>query len=164
MSGHLARLRSRAYGADGSRRDSSDDGQVMLLSLAFGLLAILLVCVVVSATAVHLERKRLLAVADLAALEAADAADLGRYYAPMPGDATVPLTPEDVRASVEAYLRDAPAAARFDELEVVEATTTDGQTVVVTLRAVADVPLLNVAMAAWSDGVELVVTSRARAD
>ena len=40
----------------------------------------------------------------------------------------------------------------------------DGRTVVVTLRAVAGVPLVNVATAAWSDGVELVVTARARAD
>lgn len=150
-------LRARARG---------DDGQVMLLSLAFGLLAIVLVGVVVSATAVHLERKRLLALADLAALEAADAMDPGRYYAEPSGEPDVPvtLTPEEVEAAVEAYLADAPGASRFADLEVLEATTPDGRTVIVTLHAVADVPLLNVATAAWSDGVELVVTARARAD
>ena len=148
-------------------RGARDDGQVMILALAFGLLAILLVGVVVSATAVHLERKRLLAVADLAALEAADAMDPARYYRDEPVDAggsPVTLTPADVSAAVESYLRTAPAAARFDDLQLVEATTRDGRTVVVTLRAVADVPLLSVATAAWSDGVELVVTARARAD
>lgn len=138
----------------------------MILALAFGLLAILLVGVVVSASAVHLERKRLLALADLAALEAADAMDADRYYAfaPPADGAAVELTPADVRAAVDAYLLDAPAAAGLRDLEVVEATTEDGRTVVVTLRAVADVPLLSVVTAAWSDGVELVVTARARAD
>lgn len=157
----MSRLRAALRG-----RAAGDDGQVMLLALAFGLLAIVLVGVVVSATAVHLERKRLLALADLAALEAADALDPGRYYAAPPGgqDAPVSLTPADVRTAVEAYLAAAPAASRFTELEVVEATAEDGRTVVVTLRAVADVPLLNAATAAWSDGVELVVTARARAD
>lgn len=150
-------LRARARG---------DDGQVMLLALAFGLLAILLVGVVVSATAVHLERKRLLALADLAALEAADAMEPDRYYAAPPDDpgAPVSLTPAEVRDAVEAYLADAPAAGRFADLEVVEAGTEDGRTVVVTLRALADVPLLSAATAAWSDGVGLVVTARARAD
>ena len=157
----MSRLRAALRG-----RAAGDDGQVMLLSLAFGLLAILLVGVVVSATAVHLERKRLLALADLAALDAADAMDPARYYAAPPGepDAPVDLTPAEVRAAVEDYLRQVPAAARFGDLEVVEASTEDGRTVVVTLRAVADVPLVSAATAAWSDGVELVVTSRARAD
>ncbi len=156
----MNRLRTALRG-----RAAGDDGQVMLLSLAFGLLAILLVAAVASATAVHLERKRLLALADLAALEAADAMDPGRYYAASTGEpARVTLTPAQVRASVEAYLADAPAASRFDGLEVAEATTADGRTVVITLRAVADLPLLTTATAAWSDGVELVVTARARAD
>lgn len=146
-------------------RVDGDDGQVMILALAFGLLAILLVTVVVSATAVHLERKRLLALADLAALEAADAVDPARYYgAPGPQDVLLPLTEEDVRASVEEYLSTAPAAVAFEDLEIVRATTEDGRTAVVTLRAVARLPLLSVATAGWSDGVELVVTSRARAD
>lgn len=151
------------------RRTRGDDGQVMILALAFGLLAILLVGVVVSATAVHLERKRLLALADLAALEAADAMSLDGYYAGPPGPDPAPrapvlLTPDDVRGAVDAYLERAPAATRFRDLEVVSATTDDGRTAVVTMRATADVPLLSAATAAWSDGVELLVTARARAD
>lgn len=146
------------------RRRRDDDGQVLVLALAYGLLAILLVAVIVSATAVHLERKRLLALADLAALEAADALDPAAYYAG-PGDGPpVTLTSADVRAAVEDYLRTAPAAGRFEGLEIVEATADDGRTARVTLRAVAQVPLVGPATAAWSDGIELVVTARARAD
>jgi uncharacterized membrane protein len=152
--GLLRRLRARASG---------DEGQVMVLALAFGVLALLLVGVVTSATAVHLERKRLLALADLAALEAADAMDPAHYYADDETGALVVLSDADVRAAVEAYLRDAPAAARFDDLTVEAATSADGRTAVVTLRAVADVPLLSTVTALWSDGIELVVTSRARA-
>lgn len=143
-----------------ARRD--DDGQIMLLSIAYGVLALLLVSVVASATAVHLQRKELLALADLAVLEAADALDVDRYYT----DGTGPLphlTSGGVRASVEAFLAGAPEAQRFTDLTVVEAATTDGRTARVTLRAVARVPLVDVVTAAWSDGIGLRVTSQARA-
>ena len=75
----------------------------------------------------------------------------------------VRLTPSGVADSVDAYLANAPAAERFTDLAVVEATTTDGRTARVTLRAVAQVPLLNIVTAAWSDGIELLVTAQARA-
>lgn len=144
-------------------RLKDDDGQVMLLSLAYGLLALLLVLVVVSATAVHLERKELLTLADLAALDAADAMSDRDYYGP-DGSASVRLTPDGVAAAVDDYLATAPGAEQFPDLRVVEATTDDGRTARVTLRATADVPLLTVVTAAWSDGVVLEVTAQARAD
>lgn len=137
----------------------------MLLAMAYGLLALLLVGVVVSATAVHLERKRLLVLADLAALEAADAIDVPAYYAepPIEAGAVVRVEPVDVTGSVEEFLATAPEAARFTDLLVIEATTTESRTVRVTLRATAHVPLLSAVTAAWSDGIELIVTAQARA-
>ena len=69
-------LRRRLAG-DGGR----EQGQIMLLTLAFGTLVLALVLVVASASAVHIERKRLLALADGAAADAADAIDLAAYYA-----------------------------------------------------------------------------------
>lgn len=137
----------------------------MLLAIAYGLLALLLVGVVASATAVHLERKRLLVLADLAAIEAADAIDVPAYYTDAHAEegAAVHVEPVDVAASVEDFLATAPEAARFTDLVVVEAMTTDGRTARVTLRATARVPLLSVVTAAWSDGIELVVTAQARA-
>lgn len=149
--------------AQGSRADdAADSGQVMLLALAYVLVALLLVTVVVSATAVHLARKELLALADLAALEAADVMDADHYYTT--DDPTLTVTQADAEEAVRAYLADAPRRDRFTNLEVVAVTTDDTRTVHVTLRAVADVPLLTAVTQVWSDGVVLEVTARARAD
>lgn len=153
----MRRLRTRP-----PRRARGDDGQVMLLALAYGLLALLLVTVVACASAVHLARKELLALADLAALEAADAMDRDRYF--VTSDAGMTVTDAAVAAAVEAYLVDAPTSGRLSELTVVSASTPDARTARVTLRAVADVPLLTFVTAAWSDGVVLEVTAEARAD
>ena len=88
----------------------------MILTLGFVVVALLLLTVVVSAAGVHLERKRLLALADLLALEGADAVGDDRYFVPGagqrgPGTGGVPLTDAAVRASVDGYLRDNPDAA-----------------------------------------------------
>lgn len=137
----------------------------MLLSIAFGILALLLVTAVVSASSIHLERKRLLALADLSALAAADAVSDETYYgrsATGSDAALVTLTPSGVRGAVEDHLSESTAASSFTDLTVVEATT-DGRTAVVTLRSVAVPPLLSWATAPWSEGVPLQVTARARA-
>lgn len=140
-----------------------DDGQVMLLSIAFGVLALLLVTAVVSATGVHLERKRLLALADLAALDAADALDEDVYYTRGEGDAVLVLTSGRVRDAVEAHLAASPEAERLDELTVLHAGTSDGRTAEVTLGAVARPVLLSWVTAGWSDGIALTVSTSARA-
>ncbi|GAA0313758.1 hypothetical protein [Kineococcus aurantiacus] len=87
-------------------RGSSDEGRIALLSLAFGLLATVLVLVVVSASAVHLQRTRLYAVADAAAADAADALDERSYYAQGVPGGTALLTDASVRGSVEEYVAD----------------------------------------------------------
>ena len=69
----------RRLGRAAPAEEDREAGQVMLLSIGYGLLALLLVFVVVSATAVYLARKELLALADLAALEAADAMSVEDY-------------------------------------------------------------------------------------
>ncbi len=150
-----------------SAAGGDDDGQIMLLSLGYAVLALLLVLAIVSASSVHLERKRLLALADLAALEAADSLDETSYYgrADTPGtDSLVRLSPESVRAAVDAHLVSSPASGRLSDLRVVDATTPDARTAEVTLAAVAHPPLLSWFLAPWSDGIPLQVTARARAD
>ncbi|WP_309135312.1 pilus assembly protein TadG-related protein [Cellulomonas sp.] len=145
---------------------SGDDGQVTVLALGLAVLVLLLVTVTVSATGVHLDRKRLLATADLAALAAADAVADDRYFggAASRGPAGVPLTDAGVRAAVEDYVRAHPeAGARWGGVSVLEASTPDGRSVVVRLRAVTRPVLLSWVMAPWSDGITLEAQSVARA-
>ena len=145
-------------------RPGDDGGQIMLLAIAYGVLALLLVTAVVSASGIHLERKRLLALADLAALDAADALDPDLYYqraGALALDDPVPVTDGSVRASVEAYLAQAPEAARFTDLVLVDAAVVDGSTAQVSLRAVTRPVLLTWVTAPWSDGITLDVTARA---
>lgn len=145
------------------RAAGGDDGQVLVLSLAYALLALLLVTAVASATSIHLERKRLLALADLAALDAADALDEAAYYGRDDDGDLVVLSDATVEASVEATLAASPAAARLEDLRVAEASTPDGRTALVRLTAVARPPLVSVVTQAWSDGVALTATARAAA-
>ncbi len=137
----------------------------MLLTLGFVVIAVLLLTVVVSASAVHLDRKRLLALADLTALASADALDEAAYYAadrpPVPpGESGLLLTESSVRRAATAFLADAAPASRLDEIGLVS-TSLDGQTVTVTLRAVTRPVLLSAVTAPWSDGIDLTVTASA---
>ncbi len=147
-------------------RGGDDSGQVLLLALVYGLIAILLVLVVVAASAVHLDRKRLLALADGAALDAADALDEPAYFEATEraeGIDAVPVTDDSVRDSVTAYLLRLDAPSRFTDLSVdVGSTgTTDGTTAVVVLTA-RSLPLLPDAVAGrYGAGVPLRVTASA---
>ena len=147
-------------------RRSDDDGQIMILSIGFVVVALLLITVVASAASVHLERKRLLALADVLALEGADAVGDDRYYAPgagRDGDDGVPLTDAAVRAGIEQYLRDNPdATARWDQFTVLSASTPDGRSAQVHLGAVTHPALISWVLAPWRDGIALEAESTAR--
>lgn len=144
-----------------------DQGQVSLLILVYCLIVAALVAVVASATAVHLVRHRLMAVADAAALAAADRLDLPAYFArgsvPERPDGVISLTDDEVRAEVNAYLMSAGAPARFSELRVGRPTgTSDGVTAEVTLTARARLPFISSVFGQWVGGVPVAVTARAR--
>jgi len=156
-------------GHDDRRHDES--GQVLVLTLGLVVLVVALVLVGAAATAVHLERTRLLAVADLAALAAAAAVADEAYYTDAPPVAggppgadpdTVPLlTDAAVRAAVEDYLA-GQAEAMPDTLTLVAADTPDGRSARVVLVAVVRPPLVGGLLAPWSDGVRIEATSVAR--
>lgn len=146
----------------------SDQGQISVLVIGYCSIAIALLMVVASASAVHLERKRLLEVGDAAALDAADALDSGVYYGGgsggVPG-AGVPLTDASVRASVRDYLERRSSAGEFDHLAVIEPTgSPDGVTAEVTLTTRVTPPLIGAVLEPFSDGIILRVTARARTD
>ncbi|MEZ0447350.1 pilus assembly protein TadG-related protein [Cellulomonas sp. ICMP 17802] len=149
-------------------RAGADDGQIMILTLGFVVVALLLVTVVVSAAGVHLERKRLLALADVLALEAADAVGDDRYFAPGAGQGDpetsgLPLTDTAVRAAVDEYLEDNPdAVASWDEFAVLSASTPDGRSAEVHLGAVVRPALVSWVLAPWTDGIALEADSVAR--
>ncbi len=172
-------------GADAPRSGSSgrpdaESGQIMLLTIAYALLALALVLVLASASAVHIERKQLLALADAAALDAADAVAAERFYlgdlsgvateveaaqrGAVGGGAVVPLTVATVRAAVVDHLEAAPAARGITGLRIGEPTgTPDGVTAEITLIAVARPPFVPWALVGWSEGIALRVSSSARA-
>lgn len=155
-------LRARASAARG------DDGQITLLTIGFLAVALMLVVVVVSATGVHLERKRLVALADLAALDAADSLDGEAYLASgvadEVGEGGLPLRDAGVRDAVDRYVAaDADETSRWAQFAVVDAGTPDGRTATVHLAAVVRPPLLGWVLAPWSDGITIEAQSSARA-
>ncbi len=146
-------------------RRSEDGGQIALLVIAYTSIAIALVLVVASASAVHLERKRLLGAADGAALDAADEVDAEAYFGTGVEPGSVPLTDASVRARVDEYLSRRGAQTEFGNLTVGPQTgSQDGQTAEVTLYARVDPPFLGWALQGFSDGVLLHATARARVD
>ncbi|MGO4692359.1 pilus assembly protein TadG-related protein [Glaciibacter sp. 2TAF33] len=141
------------------RRCDSEEGSTLLLTIFYGFLALVLVLVVVAATSLYLERKRLLTLADGAALAGAEAFPL-ESVAPASGTGVLKpaLSPAEVDAAVRDYLESAPNAG-FEGLTVVRATSVDGQSATVSLSAYWRPPVLTLVLPA---GVPLGVTAVAR--
>lgn len=140
----------------------------MLLTSAFVAFALLLVTVVVSATGVHLDRKRLFDAADVAALGAADSMAPDSFYDggladPVEG-AVLVLSDGEVRASVEEFLVAHPELTDdLYDVTVVEASTPDGRTARVRLAAHSRPVLISWVTQLWSDGIIVRAESSARA-
>lgn len=148
-------------------RAREDDGQIMLLSIFYGLIALALVLVIVSVSAIYLERKQLLALADAVAADAADSIDEDAYFgSDRPADPALPLTDASVAQAVEHYLAEAPqGVVDFEGLAVADPTgTPDGTTAEVTLSAIVRPPLVSWAISPWQDGFVVSVTARAEAE
>lgn len=119
------------------RRD--EEGSTLPLILVFLAIAAGFVAVVAGATALHLERLRLLTVADGAALAGAESFSVAE--ARVVGDRVVPeLRATRVAAATRGYLASADLKG-FDGFRVVEATSPDGRTASVRLTAVWHPPI-----------------------
>jgi len=106
--------------------DPGDRGSVLVLTLAYALLAIAVILVCVNATSLHLTQKRLDALADAAALAGADGFDLVLEN----GTPVARLDDAGVRAQAEAVVAAAPESAAV----LVSAGTVDGVSARVTVR------------------------------
>ena len=156
-----------------NRVRGDDDGQVLLLTLVYTLIAFSLIIVVVDATAVHLARTQLLDAADGAALDAADSIDASGTYGAADAPASSPeepathhlvLTDASVRDQAAQYLSTYEPPSRLDQVAVVAGTgTSDGESATVVLTGRVRLPIGGVVVAGWSDGIDVTVTSTARA-
>ena len=127
--------------------------------LGYVLLALLVATVVIGITAVYLEHKRLLSLADGASLAAADSYTLGEVSAEG-GSPSAVLNPARVRNVAADFVARSPASQRFSSLAVAGATgTPDGSTAVVVLTAAVHPPVVNFLV---PDGIRIEATSTAR--
>ncbi len=155
------------WARSGAGERPPDSGQLIPLSIGYAAVALLLVLVVVAATVVQLDRKRLQALADAAALDAADALAREEYYLELREGGTlevVPVSEETVSEAVHDHLARQPGAGRLPGLRVDTATARDGPrgtAAVVVLQASSAPFLPPVVTTRWSAGVPLEARAEA---
>ncbi len=130
-------------------------------SLGWIVVIALAVFVVASATQVHLERLRLITLADEVALAAADAVDGPSYYGS--GAAVIALDDEAVRAHAASRLAADPSRPWITEVSLIDASGSDGQSARIVLGRTVHLPWRIDALAPWSDGIAITATATARA-
>jgi hypothetical protein len=141
----------------GCFRLEGDEGSTLPLIAAFTALALTVVLVVTAASSLYLERKRLLTVADGAALAAAESFDLDAVTV-IGGNVRTALTDDEVQDAARAYLAGLPETGR-DQPELISATSPDGRSAEVTLLGAWHPPFASLLL---PDGVTVEVTATAR--
>lgn len=132
---------------------------MMVLIIGYVLLALLVTAAVMAASALYLEHKKLLSMADGASVAAADSYTLGQVES-QGGSPTAVLNGGRVRNAAADYLNRNDAYARFQGLAVTPATgSPDGSTAVVVLGAEVHPPIVNFLI---PDGIRIEATSTAR--
>ena len=148
--------------AERASGQGGEEGQTTVLMVGLCAVCLLLATVILAATTVNLEARRLLSVADGATLAAADSFTMSLDQGTETGDPGTAPVLEDAAAAqaVAGYLAAAGAHERFEGLAVRSVTVGDGgRTVEVELTAVAQPPVVN-----WivPSGVTVVATSSSR--
>ena len=136
---------------------NDEEGSTLLLTIFYGFLSLVLVLLVVAASSLYLERKRLFTLADGAALVGAEAFELDDVQLTPDGPRPV-LDSADVASAVSAYVASAPTAD-FDALSIDDASSADGRSATVTLSSYWQPPLLTLLV---PEGIRIEVTARAR--
>ncbi|MEJ3405039.1 pilus assembly protein TadG-related protein [Rathayibacter sp. YIM 133350] len=132
-------------------------GSTLPLVIFFMVLALLVIIAVAGATSLYIERKRLLTLADGAALAGAEAFDLSQVSA-ADGELRIRLEGDRVRAAAEEYL-DAAPHEQLRDLALSDAGTPDGHSAAVSLTASWRPPVLSLFL---PEGITLRVDSTAR--
>ena len=137
-------------------RHRDEEGSTLLLTIFYCFLGLSLVMVVVSATTLYLERKRLFTVADGAALAAAEAWSLDAVR--VDGDRLeLELGSTEVRQAAAAYLET--ASTELDDVVLVRAASDDGRSATVTLRTTWEAPI-HTELLPMAVPIEVTVTAR----
>lgn len=143
--------------------EPSDSGQIAVLVLSLVAIASALILVVAAASGVHLQRKRLLALADAAALHAASGVSEQAYATEgvRPGGG-VPLTDDTVLAATRDYLDLTLPRLTEQEIDVVAPTgAPGGHTAEVTLQRRVQVPFVQWLAPRVDPAIVIRVTARA---
>ena len=143
----IARLRQAIAGG---RTETDDEGSVLLLTLGYGVLAIAVILVCTAATSLYLAQKKLDAIADAAALAAADGFDLSV----VDDEPVATLTDAGVQREAAAMIDQVTADARL-----ISAATPDGVSARVTVAGEWHPPIITVFVPA---GVALQATATSR--
>lgn len=142
-----------------------DEGQVMIISIGFMFIALVLIGVITTVTAIQLDRSRLWNLADSAALHAAASLDQGAHFDQQGPERLVTITDESVERAAADYLKQAPPAGSLSGVRLTRATTPDGRNAVIVLDGVSRPGLLGwlARTLGGPGGVGLRVESSARA-
>ena len=135
----------------------NEDGSTLLLTIFYTALALALILVVVGATSLYLERKRLFTLADGASLVGAEAFSINQTPGTDPGWRPK-LTSKEVAGAVNAFLRQN-STKEFTELHVDHAVSVDGKSATVELSCYWRPPVLSILL---PKGFRISVTSIAR--
>ena len=115
-------------------------GQSMILIIGMIAIALLVISVVLAATSVNAQARKLLSVADGAVAAAADNFELRADGA---NDATLRLNPAQVRAAAAKYITDVGAGSQFGNLHIISASVQgDTLTAHLKLGAVVHPPII----------------------
>jgi uncharacterized membrane protein len=134
-----------------------ETGSTLLLAIFYGAMALVVVLLVVAATSLYLERKRLFTLADGAALVGAEAFELSDVTV-TDGSPHVTLEATKVATSVKEYVAANPLES-VEDLRIEDASSPDGSSANVTLSAYWRPPVLTLLL---PDGLRLEVTAVAR--
>lgn len=137
---------------------TEDEGSTLVLTIFYSALCLLVVLIVVAATSLYLERKRLFTLADGAALAGAEAFAIDASFQ-ADGRVGVHLESADVAVAAADYLAAAPSSGSLGNVHLESALTRDGQSATVTLSAWWRPPMLTLLIPA---GLPLEVEATAR--